>query len=67
MTNAKIAAKFAVSVDLVTKAQDDGELAYCVFGNRAGRHPRRSSPQRAVLTWAASRLVQRCKTGRWKW
>lgn len=58
-TNKAIAARYAISVDTVTKAQDSGELVYCAFGDRAGRHPRRSSPRRAVLAWAAARLVVR--------
>lgn len=59
LTNRQIAERYAISVDTVAKAQNQGELPYVVFGDRAGRHPRRSSPKKAVLRWAASRLVRR--------
>jgi hypothetical protein len=58
-TNRQIAERFAISLDTVEKAQNQGELPFVAFGDRAGRHPRRSSPKRAVLAWAASRLVRR--------
>jgi hypothetical protein len=58
-SNRQIAERYAISVDTVAKAQNQGELPYATFGDRAGRHPRRSSPKRAVLNWVATRLVQR--------
>ncbi len=53
LTNAEIAAQYAISTDFVLAAQNRGELPYCSFGRR------RSSPRRAVQAWAASRLVTR--------
>lgn len=54
---AEIATKFGISYDTVWCAQNSGELPYCVFGHRKSLRPTRRSPKRAVLAWAASRLI----------
>jgi DMSO/TMAO reductase YedYZ molybdopterin-dependent catalytic subunit len=59
MSNKQIAKKFAISADAVLDAQNRGELAYCVFGDPAGTRRLRRSPRRAVLEWAAARVVIR--------
>jgi hypothetical protein len=59
MSNQQIAEMFAISSQTVLNAQNDGELPYCVFGDRKSTRPTRRTPKRAVLEWAASRLIRR--------
>jgi len=58
MSNQQIAKKFAISENTVLRAQNDGQLAYCTFGERKSSRPTRRSPKRAGLAWAAARLVR---------
>lgn len=59
MNNQQIAEKFGISDDTVLNAQNDGELPYCLFGRANSTRKTRRSPKRAVLAWAAARLVYR--------